>query len=60
LAALSQGCATVKPWDKDVLAQPCMGFSSEAPAQPFMAHALITNEEAEGAEGGSGGGCGCR
>ena len=60
LLALGSGCALVQPWDKRVLAQPCMQFGDEAPAQAFTAHALITNEEAVGGEGGSGGGCGCR
>ena len=60
LAALAAGCATVQPWDKELLGRPAMQFSGEHPAQPFIAHALSTNEQAEGGEGGSGGGCGCR
>jgi hypothetical protein len=60
LAALAAGCATVQPWDKEALSRPAMQFSGEGAAQPFVAHALSTNEQAEGGEGGSGGGCGCR
>jgi len=59
-AGLAAGCATVAPWDKEELGKPPMRFAGEDPAQPFVAHALSTNEEAEGGEGGSGGGCGCR
>jgi hypothetical protein len=54
------GCATVAPWDKDELAKPCMEFAADGAAQAFRTHALITNEQAMGGEGGSGGGCGCR
>jgi len=60
LAILSVGCAMVAPWDKDELGKPTMQFGGDDASQPFFAHALITNEEAEGGEGGSGGGCGCR
>ena len=58
--AFCAGCATVQPWEKDELAKPCMQFSGDGPAQAFRAHALVTNEQAMGGEGGSGGGCGCR
>jgi hypothetical protein len=58
--ACAAGCATVQPWDKEELAKPCMDFSSDGAAQAFRTHALITNEQAMGGEGGSGGGCGCR
>lgn len=58
--ALCAGCATVQPWEKAELGKPCMQFSGDGPAQAFRAHALITNEQAMGGEGGSGGGCGCR
>lgn len=60
LLALACGCATVSPWDKEELGKPCMEFGGDGAAQPFTAHALITNEQAVGGEGGSGGGCGCR
>jgi hypothetical protein len=57
---LVAACATVRPWDKETLSEPCMEFSGDGVAQPFVAHALITNEQTVGGEGGSGGGCGCR
>jgi hypothetical protein len=60
LLAGACGCVTVKPWDKDVLAQRNMEFSAEAGGQAFTAHALSVHEESIGADGGSGGGCGCR
>jgi hypothetical protein len=58
--ALAAGCATVQPWDKEELAKPCMAFADDGAAQAFRTHVLITNEQAMGGEGGSGGGCGCR
>ncbi|MES2202494.1 MAG: DUF4266 domain-containing protein [candidate division FCPU426 bacterium] len=54
------GCATVKPWEKEVLSQPQMSFSHDGLDQHFIDHAVMTIEQAEGGAGGAGGGCGCR
>ena len=53
-------CATVQPWEKDVLAEPRMQFRGELPSRHFLNHTTITVEEAEGGDGTAGGGCGCR
>jgi hypothetical protein len=57
---LASGCASVQPWDKDILAQPYMEFRGGHKTQRFMNHAVITLEEAEGGDGSIGGACGCR
>jgi hypothetical protein len=59
-ALLLAGCATVKPWEKAELSKPHMRFSGEGAHAGFIGHALLTNEQAEGGDGGAGGGCGCR
>jgi hypothetical protein len=59
LAALS-GCATVKPWEKETLGKEYMAFRQDSRDRPFLDHAQITVEQAEGGYGGAGGGCGCR
>lgn len=63
LLALALGlsaCASVQPWEKDVLAEPRMQFRGELPSRHFLNHTMITIEEAEGGDGTAGGGCGCR
>lgn len=54
------GCASVQPWEKAELAQPQMNFTQMNPGRHFIDHALVTMEQAEGGNGKSGGGCGCR
>ena len=54
------GCATVAPWQRDVLARPEMRLNQDAPSRSFEEHSVITIEQAVGGEGKSGGGCGCR
>lgn len=53
-------CASVQPWEKDVLAEPRMQFRGELASRHFLNHTMITVEEAEGGDGTAGGGCGCR
>jgi hypothetical protein len=53
-------CASVKPWEKDVLAEPRMQFRGDLPSRKFLNHTAITVEAAEGGDGTAGGGCGCR
>ena len=54
------GCASVKPWQKARLAEPHMQFKQTQRGQFFLDHTVITVEQAEGGNGKSGGGCGCR
>jgi hypothetical protein len=60
LAALCAGCSTVEVWQKAELAQPQMQLRREGRLQFFEDHALSTLEQAEGANGKVGAGCGCR
>jgi hypothetical protein len=64
LTALS-GCSSleVKPWvspyERNNLADPIMSFNRDPVAASYMHHVFQAREGARGAEGGSGGGCGC-
>lgn len=58
LTLMSLSCATVKPWEKEYLADPIMSFDDE------QTNNLTTNieeirESSAGGEEGNGGGCGC-
>lgn len=63
LLALALGCgacAGVEAWQKAELAQPQMQLRRDGKLQFFEDHALSTLEQAEGANGKAGSGCGCR
>jgi hypothetical protein len=57
------GCSGVKPWvkpyERDNLADPIMSLSRHGYADAYMHHVFQAREGARGAEGGTGGGCGC-
>lgn len=59
------GCAgrEIKPWvspyERNNLADPIMSFSRAPASQGYLIHVFQAREGARGAEGGSGGGCGC-
>ena len=57
-AALS-GCVTVRPEQREHLADPAMTFGSEGEAGAHEAHVLSNREGSYGAAGVTGGGCGC-
>lgn len=54
------GCAEpwVKPYERENLADPIMGSENEMSAY-YMKHVFENREAARGADGGTGGGCGC-
>ncbi len=56
---VSAGCATVKPQDRAVLADPIMQFEGEPRAGAQVRHAIDNREGSFGGSGVSGGGCGC-
>jgi len=59
VAALAGGCASVKPWERDLLAIDVMELD-DRPCQRFERNNEVYREGAVGANGGkSGGGCGC-
>ncbi|MEM6583843.1 MAG: DUF4266 domain-containing protein [Pseudomonadota bacterium] len=59
---LAGGCSTqpwVKPYERQHLADPIMSFDRDPIADGYGHHVYQVREGARGAEGGSGGGCGC-
>ena len=62
MIVLQTGCSIqpwVKPYERDKLADPVMSLSRHGKADVYMHHVYQARESARGAEGGSGGGCGC-
>ena len=59
LLAAAAGCATVKPQDKELLADPLMGFDASAMARRHEDHVLDNREGSYGGGSARGGGCGC-
>lgn len=61
--ALACGGCSVSPWvqpyERQYLADPIMSFERDPVAAGYMNHVYEAREAARGAEGGSGGGCGC-
>lgn len=56
------GCSVspwVKPYQRDKLADPVMSLSRHGSADSYMHHVYQVRSAARGAEGGTGGGCGC-
>jgi hypothetical protein len=59
------GCASgklepwVSPYERNQLADPIMSFNRAPASQGYLVHVYQAREGARGAEGGSGGGCGC-
>ncbi len=57
------GCSSLEPWVKPYerahLADPVMKFQRDPVSSAYMTHVYQAREAARGAEGGSGGGCGC-
>ena len=57
--AAATGCATLKPQERAVLADPTMQFDTDAKHEAGLRHALDNREGSMGGHGVSGGGCGC-
>ena len=53
------GCATVEPWDRDVLARPDMQIVSDPGEAAADEHIYFSKEASSGGQGFGGGGCGC-
>lgn len=59
---LVSGCSLkpwVKPYERGRLADPIMSPDRDPVASGYMHHVYQAREGSRGAEGGSGGGCGC-
>ena len=59
-AVMATGCATVQPWQRGRLADPCMQFDPYGPRVGYMTHWQESREGASGGFGVQGGGCGCK
>ena len=60
IAALAvAGCVTVRPEQREFLADPAMTFGSGGQAEADLDHVLENREGSAGAATVSGGGCGC-
>jgi len=60
--SILSGCAIepwVKPYERQNLADPIMSFDRDGVSSSYMHHVYQARESARGAEGGTGGGCGC-
>jgi hypothetical protein len=60
---LCSSCSNVKPWvkpyERQNIADPIMNFSRDPVSDAYLSHVHDAREGARGADGGSGGGCGC-
>lgn len=59
LASLALGCATVRPEQRALLADPVMQFDSEPGESAALQHVLENREGSSGGRSVQGGGCGC-
>ena len=57
--ALTPGCVTVAPYQREYLSHASMNFASEDGETAFRAHVHDSREGATGGHGSTGGGCGC-
>lgn len=57
--ALLSGCADVKPWERNILAQPEMRLVPDKLESYVDDHIYFSKEAATGGKGVGGGGCGC-
>ncbi|HEX3851624.1 MAG TPA: DUF4266 domain-containing protein [Polyangiaceae bacterium] len=59
IALASAGCATVRPEQRAILADPTMQFDAQSADQAALDHALDNREGSTGGGSMRGGGCGC-
>jgi hypothetical protein len=57
--ACGGGCATVRPYEKEALADPVMSFRADAAEASEELHWLEAREGSTGGAGGAAGGCAC-
>jgi hypothetical protein len=56
---LTTGCATVKPWQRESLAEPIMQPDRNPMQVAQLEHVYFSREAASGGRSVGGGGCGC-
>jgi len=59
LAILASGCATVRPWDRNLLAEKGMSLNSCPMLHSIDDHIYFSKEASTGGQDVGGGGCGC-
>lgn len=59
LMLLAAGCASVRPEDREYLAEPALTWGGEGMAEQHERHVLDNREGSTGGGSVSGGGCGC-
>jgi Domain of unknown function (DUF4266) len=59
-STLAAGCATVQPWQRGTLADPCMVFDANRDDVSYQTHWQESREGSMGGFGVQGGGCGCK
>ena len=59
IALFGAGCATVKPHEREHLADRVMQFQGQNAETALEAHILSNREGSFGGDGAGGGGCGC-
>lgn len=59
IALTSIGCATVQPWERELLARPAMADELDPEGAAFDAHVAGATESALDLSSSGGGGCGC-
>lgn len=55
----ASGCATVRPYEKEHLADPVMSFRADAREAADELHWMEAREGSTGGAGGAAGGCAC-
>ena len=60
MTTMIAGCATVKPWEREYLADEIMSFDRDMLKAEWHVHVQEVLEGSRGGFSGSGGGCGCR
>jgi hypothetical protein len=58
-AAVTSGCATVRPSEREILSRPEMNPAMEGMEEKFQSHVESAREGGFGGHGAAGGGCGC-
>lgn len=58
-AVLAAGCVGVKPYEREMLADPLMSFARDPISDRYQQHVYEVREGARGAGVAQGGGCGC-
>ncbi|MBI3609558.1 MAG: DUF4266 domain-containing protein [Nitrospirae bacterium] len=59
ILSIANGCAGVKPWEREHLADPIMQPDYNKEEKAVREHSISTREGSTGSFGVSGGGCGC-